>query len=881
MRSGLCSIQHGLTAEAISMVKQAVSFAKRRGHAQVTPLHVASAMLASSGGLLRRACLQSHSHPLQCKALELCFNVALNRLPASTPSPLLSPQYYLNPALSNALVAAFKRAQAHQRRGSIENQQQPILALKIELEQLIISILDDPSVSRVMREAGFSSTQVKNRVEQAVSLEICSQKQSPSMSTSQSKEISTMPLVNLGTNVNVSPHFSQFKVPVGKSFDQVRSEEVMSVLNELSNKRKRNTVIVGECLATAEGVFREVMDKCERGNVPGELSFTKFISLDPLFSLRNSSKEDVEQKLAELGCLVQTYINRGVVLYMGDLKCIAEFWSTSGEERRNYYCPLEHIIMGLKGLVCGIGETAGRLRLFGIATFQTYMRCKTGYPSLETIWELHPLTIDPVGSLSLTLSLQSNLEVDQFRSKVSNNPPGLQLPETGFDKRLSCCTDCVDNFKREAQSIASDFCNTKTATTISTRSSLPSWLQQEKEDRRSTKDHTLNHDQECVTVRDLCKKWNQFCSSGHKNPSFPDKTFTLTSSPPSSTSVSSYERNPDLYQTHLSWPITFEPTQSPKEQQFWISETSDGDDESSLRVFMPERNDPKPELLSNPNSSPNSASSSEVMEDMVGLHMFRELNAENLKILCDALEKKVRWQKDIIPEIATTILQCRSGMRMRKDNLQYRSKSKEETWLFFSGVDYDGKEKVARELAKLVFGSQSNFVSICFSSFSSTRADSTEESKRKRMRDDLMSSSYLEKFGEAVNENPHRVFFMEDIEQIDYCSQKGIKQAIESGRITLPSGDTVPLMDAIIIFSCESFSSESKGCSPHRRQKHADNNEKNNDDDMQEKSQCLPLDLNIAITEEDMNGDHDGYSVCGIGILESVDRHVTFRIQQS
>ncbi|KAG2669470.1 hypothetical protein I3760_14G036400 [Carya illinoinensis] len=870
MRSGLCSIPQGLTAEATSMVKQAVSFAKRRGHAQVTPLHVASAMLASSAGLLRRACLQSHSHPLQCKALELCFNVALNRLPASAPSPLLS-HHYLNPALSNALVAAFKRAQAHQRRGSIENQQQPILALKIELEQLIISILDDPSVSRVMREAGFSSTQVKNRVEQAVSLEICSQKQSPSISTSQSKE-SNMPLV-LGTNVHVSPYdFSQFKVPLGKSFDQGRSEEVMSVLNELSNKRKRNTVIVGECLATAEGVFRGVMDKFERGNVPGELSFAKFISL-PLFSLRNSSKEDVEQKLAELGCLVKTYINRGVLLYLGDLKCIAEFWSTSGEERRNYYCPLEHIIMGLKELVCGIGETHGKLRLFAIATFQTYMRCKTGYPSLETIWELHPLSI-PVGSLSLTLSLQSNLEVDQFRSKVSNNAPGLQLPETGFDKRLSCCTDCVDKFKREAQSIASEFCNTKT-TTISTSSSLPSWLQQDKEDRRKD---TSNHDQECVTVRDLCKKWNQFCSSGHKNPGFPDKTLTFTSSLPSSTSVSSYERNPDLYQTHLNWPITFEPKQSPKEQQFWISETSDGDDESSLRVFMPERNDPKPELLSNPNSSPNSASSSEVMEDMVGLHMLRELNAENLKILCDALEKKACWQKDIIPEIATTILQCRSGMRMRKDNLQYRSKRKEETWLCFSGVDNDGKEKVARELAKLVFGSQSNFVSICFSSFSSTRADSTEEPKRKRMRDDL-SSSYLEKFGEAVNENPHRVFFMEDIEQIDYCSQKGIKQAIESGRITLPSGDTVPLMDAIIIFSCESFSSESRVCSPPKRQKHADNNEKNNEDDMQEKSQCLPLDLNIAITE-DMNGDNDGYPVCGIGILESVDRHVTFRIQQ-
>ncbi|KAG6630767.1 protein SMAX1-LIKE 3-like [Carya illinoinensis] len=867
MRSSLCSIQHGLTAEATSIVKQAVSLAKRRGHAQVTPLHVANAMLSSSTGLLKRACLQSHSHPLQCKALELCFNVALNRLPASSASPLLGPRYLI-PSLSNALVAAFKRAQAHQRRGSIENQQQPILALKIELEQLIISILDDPSVSRVMREAGFSSTQVKNRVEQAVSLEICSQNRSTPSMSSQSKMESTKALV-LGTNMHLSPHFSQFKVSQARSLDQFRSEDVMSVLNELSNKRKRNTVIVGECLASAEGVFRGVMEKCERGDVPGELRYMKFISLS-LFSLRNSSKEDVEQKLTELGCLVKSYITGGVVLYLGDLKCTSEFSSAYGEERRKYYCPVEHIIMGLKGLMCGIGET-GRFWLFGIATFQTYMKCKTGYPSLETIWDLHPLTI-PVGSLSLTLNLESNLQA-QARSKVSDTVPALQLLETGFDKRLTCCNDCMAKFNREVQSIGSDFCNKETAT-ISTTSNLPSWLRQSKEGSRKD---SLN-DQEFTSVRGLRKKWNSFCSSGHKYPDIPHKTFIFTSPSPSSTSVSSYERNPDLHQTHFSWPITFEPKHTPSEPQFWISETNDEGYESNLREFIPERNGPKPDLLSNPNSSPNSASSSEVMEDMVGLQMFRELSAENLKILCDALEKKVSWQKDIIPEIATAILQCRSGKSIRKGNLK-DTESKEETWMFFLGVDNDGKEKIARELAKLVFGSQSNFVSVSLSSFSSTRADSTAESKNKRTRSDELGSSYLDKFGEAVNENPHRVFFMEDVDQIDYCSQKAIKQAIKSGRVILPGGDTVSLLDAIIIFTCESSSSVSRAaCSSPRKQKHAENDQKTNiEDDLVEKSPSLSLDLNISIVED--NGDKK-YSVGIIGILESVDMQVTFKVQE-
>lgn len=38
------------------------------------------------------------------------------------------------------------------------------IAVKVELEQLAVSILDDPSVDRAMREAGFSGSRVKANV---------------------------------------------------------------------------------------------------------------------------------------------------------------------------------------------------------------------------------------------------------------------------------------------------------------------------------------------------------------------------------------------------------------------------------------------------------------------------------------------------------------------------------------------------------------------------------------------------------------------------------------------------------------------------------------------------------------------------------------------
>ncbi|XP_020222613.1 protein SMAX1-LIKE 3 isoform X2 [Cajanus cajan] len=837
MRGGVCSIQlQALTPEAATVVKQAVNLATRRGHAQVTPLHVASAMLATSTGLLRKACLQCHSHPLQCKALELCFNVALNRLPASTSSPLLTPQYS-TPSLSNALVAAFKRAQAHQRRGSIENQQQHILALKIEVEQLIISILDDPSVSRVMREAGFSSTLVKTRVEQAVSMEVCSQKAPDHRSQAKESNKTQVSQVLGGVN-NVSPSgpFGQVGGPFMKPFDHVNNDDVTSVLSELV-RRRRNTVIVGESVANAEGVARGVMERFEVGNVPGDLRYVQFVSL-PLMCFRNISKEEVEQKLMEVRNLVKSYVGRGVILYLGDLKWLFEFWTNYCEQKTNYYCSVEHMVMELKKLVSGSGETS-RLWLMGIATFKTYMKCKVCHPSLETIWELHPFTI-PVGSLSLSLNFDSDFQ-PQERSKVFFKDVAFE-DRAGVRNHLTCCRDCLINFEKEAQSLTNSV-----SKKVCTAGSLPTWLQNCKEERSD-----IMEDQENARLKDLCKKWNSLCNSIHRQP-----VLFVSSSPSSPTSVSSHERKSNFHHSHLNWPTISESEKAPKECELY-TETGDDGYDSNFIMFMPDRDVPKPDLLSNPNSSPNSASSSEAVEGLESTQMFKEPNAENHRILCDALEKKVPQHKEVIPEIASTLLHCRSGMRKRENhNHLMKREENQETWMLFLGVDSQAKESVSRELAKVVFGSYANFVTIGMSSFSSPEDD--EKSKRKRPREEF-KSSYVERFGEAVNENPHRVFFMEDLDQVDYFSQKGVKQAIQSGSITLAGCESVPLKDAIVIFSCESFTSPIKPQSAKNKGKET----------MDGESSSLSLDLNIAI--EDDSGDS--------GILELVDKKINFNIQE-
>ncbi|CAI9760890.1 unnamed protein product [Fraxinus pennsylvanica] len=810
MRAGGCTVQQTLTAEAAGVVKQAVALAKRRGHAQVTPLHVATTMLAASSGVLRTACLQSHSHPLQCKALELCFNVALNRLPASSPSPMLGGPPHLSqqyPSISNALVAAFKRAQAHQRRG-IENQQQPLLAVKIQLKQLVISILDDPSVSRVMKEAGFLSTQVKSNVEKAVSSESCFQN-SPTLNKSKENN-----LLTLSPSPTISQTMEKTRKP--STSEPVGNEDVNSVVETLVNRRKISIVIVGECITSLESIVRGVMQRVDEGGVPEYLREVKFISI-PFHSFCNQHREVVEQKMGELTCLVKSLVEKGVVLYLGDLKWITDYRANCWGQETSYYCPVEHMIMEIGRLVCGIGEI-GKFWLMGIATFHTFTRCRSGQFSLENIWGLHPVTV-PGNSLRLSLISDSDKETEAINQDAGNG--GLQQLLIDGEEKLNCCADCSAEFDKEARNL-----RTNTWTTEPTLSSLPPWLRNES---RRVLDSNV---QDCLSLGELCSKWNEICNSVHKKSKALERTpsFSSASTSPSSSYFSFDLQNPSLQE------IPF-----------------------SRQAFS-----------SNPNSTPNPASLSDVM-DRDYAQKFKVFNAENLNFVCNALEEKVPWQKEIIPEIAGSILQCRSGMLRRKDMVR-SNEVKEETWLFFLGLDAQAKEKVARELAKIIFGSYSNFVSIPFNRFSCTRSDSTDDYRHKRTRDE-QNSNYIDRFSQAVSANSHRVFLVEDLDQADYFSQISIKRAIEKGRITNENGEEVSLCDAIIILSCDSFNTSSRASSPSTKQK----SDGSLQEEKEEKSPCVSLDLNIGFDDENIE---DNQSIDDLRILEIVDKRIVFKIQE-
>ncbi|KAL0452727.1 UNVERIFIED_CONTAM: protein SMAX1-LIKE 8 [Sesamum latifolium] len=158
-----------LTNDAAVALEEAVAVARRRGHSQTTSLHMVSSLLSLPNSSLREACKRTrnnaYSTRVQFKVLELTLSVSLDRLPCSQATRVEEPP------VSNSLMAAIKRSQANQRRqpesfGFYQQQQQyssgssaPIV--KIELQSLMLSILDDPLVSRVFGEAGFRNCDIK------------------------------------------------------------------------------------------------------------------------------------------------------------------------------------------------------------------------------------------------------------------------------------------------------------------------------------------------------------------------------------------------------------------------------------------------------------------------------------------------------------------------------------------------------------------------------------------------------------------------------------------------------------------------------------------------------------------------------------------------
>ncbi|KAK3011429.1 hypothetical protein RJ639_012307 [Escallonia herrerae] len=762
MRAGVgCTVQQTLTTEAASVLKHSLSLARRRGHAQVTPLHVAATLLITSSrsSLLKRACLKSQASSYQTashsfhysRALELCFSVALNRLP-TTPGPLL---HGCQPSLSNALIAALKRAQAHQRRGSIEqqqqqhvqHQQQQLLAIKVELEQLILSILDDPSVSRVMKEAGFSSTAVKNNLEEDSCFGSYTNNTSggggvfstPCSPSRIESSLSHTHFLNSSFEQNpilFSPNFK--KVSTKNSSDSVKEEDIKLVLEVLLRKKRRNnTVIVGDSVSLTENLVSEIMSKVKNGDVP-ELKSAHVIKFQ--FSsvpLRFMRREEVDMNLSDLKRKVDSSLSTGggVIIYTGDLK-----WCVEERERgvpNTGYSPVDHLVSEIGSLVFGYGSSSNtRVWLMATADYQTYMRCQMKQPPLEIQWALQAVSV-PSGGLGLSLtasryfffasspSISYCFELSELLFEIICRPyldgyffyciPVLcsvhesRMTFTNKEEHdmLTCCAECKSNYEKEAILFKSTSMHISSgnAKGIDNGSShLPCWLQSPCAERVQ-KDG----------LADLKIKWNRLCHNLHQGKHTLSQNMSFSLLNKHNSSEKSYT---SYVSTYPWWPNKGRLFPDTNSISFADSSLKPDNGPSSLPRFRRQQSCHIEFSFSDGNhrhqlgepdlDSLKSREGKEVKITLaLGTSLFSdygkvaELKAENPTQQGDirnVLQDNVPWQSEVIP----SIVQCLVDAKAVKD----------DTWLLIEGNDLVGKRRLARAIAQSVFGSAELLYSI-------------------------------------------------------------------------------------------------------------------------------------------------------------------------
>ncbi|KAF2310216.1 hypothetical protein GH714_007253 [Hevea brasiliensis] len=789
MRAGLSTIQQTLTPEAASVLNNSIAEASRRNHGQTTPLHVAATLLASPSGFLRQACIKSHpnsSHPLQCRALELCFSVSLERLPTAQN---LSPGH--DPPISNALMAALKRAQAHQRRGCPEQQQQPLLAVKVELEQLIISILDDPTASN-SNSFGFGF-----RTPGAV----------------------PVPAPATNRNLYVNPRLQQGSIAQS---GQQRNEEVKRLVDILLKNKKRNPVLVGE--SEPEMVVRELLKRIENKEIgDGLLKNVQVIHLEKNFQ----DKTQTAAKIMELGGLIETRIANldcgGVILDLGDLKWLVEqpvnFAGAGGVQQQQIVSEAGQAAVTEMGkLLARFGERSGsggggRVWLIGTATCETYLRCQVYHPSMETDWDLQAVPIAPRAPLPgmfprlgtngiLSNSVESFSPLKGFPT-ITPTPPRRLTENLDPAQRMSCCPQCMHNYEQElAKTIPKESeISSSEFKSETTQQLLPQWLKSAKSQDVDAKtlDQTLTKDQELIFKQkslELQKKWHYKCLHLHPVYHQPNVGSERITQPALSTM--------SLYNTNLLPRQHFQP-------KLGLNRNIGGSPQLNPNLFpsqspgqaiTPPGSPVKTDLvLGRPKSSENTPEKGheESIKDFFGvvasepqikLHdlqankLLSALDADSFKRLLKGLLEKVWWQREAASAVATTVTQCKLGNGKRRG-----SASKGDIWLLFTGPDGVGKKKMASALSDLVCGTNPIMVSL------GARRDDGESEVNFR------GKTGLDRTVEAVRRNPFSVIMLEDIDEADMHVRASIKRAMERGRLSDSHGREISLGNVIFILT--------------------------------------------------------------------------------
>ncbi|GAV66607.1 AAA_2 domain-containing protein [Cephalotus follicularis] len=839
-----------LTEEAARSLDDAVAVARRRSHAQTTSLHAVSALLAMPSSALREACARARgsafSTRLQFRALELCVGVHLDRLQSS--------KSVEDPPISNSLMAAIKRSQANQRRHpesyhlqQMHINQQTASLLKVELKHFILSILDDPIVSRVFSEAGFRSHDLK------------------------------LAMIHPPVTSAAYPRFSRSRCPpiflcnltdselgqgnIGSPFCEDVDENCKKIGEVLVKKSGKNPLLVGVCANDALKSFTECVEKEKRSVLPGEVSGLSVVCVEKEvteFVSGGGSEEKLGSKFEDLRRIVveKKSDGPGVIVNFGELMELIGDGVSSEDAMRFVVSKLTNLLVGY----------SGKLWLMGaVASYEIFAKFLRMFPTIEKDWDLHPLPITSfkpsVGGVCSKSSLMGSfVPFGGFFSTTS----GYKTPLSSFNQSSTRCKLCNGKYEQEV-AVIMKVRSTSVSVSDQYSEKLPSWLQMTELDTSKEVDlpetqttgdgSTLN-----AKILRLQRKWNDFCQRVHHTQLFPKSGISqFGSSYPAPEGLrfvaerkEMHSKDSSLKESHcanlrqsIPGPVaseaenvnfhTKELDHASKSQQIKepvgalftsssLPNFSVSHDSSSSHSIAPLTTDlglgtlyastQQPETptlhdhierlhhfsgsISAEFDSISENASFQIVQSYSssGRTLGEHFDPREYKTLRRILAEKVGRQDEAIDTISQAISRCKTGNgRCRRSN------SRGDIWLTFLGPDKVGKKRVASALAEIMCGNRESLISVDLSSY-----DRVCQSNSIFVCEEL--NDYDVKFrGKTVvdylvgelSKKSRTVVFLENVDKAEICAQSSLYHAIRTGKLSDSHGREISINNMILV----------------------------------------------------------------------------------
>nr|GME12646.1 protein SMAX1-LIKE 6-like [Ipomoea batatas] len=770
-----------------------------------------SSLLSLPSSALREACARTrnnaYSARVQFKALELCLGVSLDRLPSS-PNRTGGED---EPPVSNSLMAAIKRSQANQRRQpenfSFYQQQQqqsscssaPVV--KVELQNMILSILDDPAVSRVLGEAGFRSCDIKIAILRPVHQFFrYSRYKGPPLFLCNSE---------LGRRGFTFPF-------LGFSDGDQNCRRIIEVFQK---PKQKNPMLVGVCAYEALRSFLETVQRDGGGLIPSHLSGLTVICIEPeLSGYVNGDK--LRQKLEEVNRMVDKCIGPGVVLNFGDLKLLA------GDEPSAE--SLQPVILGLGRL---IEACAGKLWVIGaVARYEVYLKVLNRFPSIEKDWDLQLLTITSPGPFPGESYPKSSL-MESF-VPFGGLFADIKSPLSSSYPSVSRCCLCSEKCRQEINALSSGGFSSSVADHYQ-QSSLPSWLQSSnKMELMKAKDDNVVLD---AKIAGLQRKWDSLCQRLHYNQPFSrTSTAQLDSRVPS---IVGFQVVEDSNKDRVVPSNALSGVSAASKESSPLGVLSDGNNNVNLLSIFTSKSDDELPLRSSPlslsssstgdaHTSPTSVTSvtmdlglricsnsparesadkPRIPQTCIGLmpdvpaniSKNAQFDPKDFKVLYEALAERVGWQEEAVRVISQRIARSRT-----MDRESYPRATRGDIWFHFTGPDSVGKKKLVVALSEILHGSTHSLICVdlsleenpraCIKSLFDIRALNKYDVK-------LRGKNVVDYIAEKLADKPMSVIFLEHVEKADLLVQNSLSHAVKTGKFSDSHGREISTSNAIFV----------------------------------------------------------------------------------